>query len=188
MITKIFASFVILLAFSLTPASVNAHGLATTKSELVGNYLVQMEYDTLGNINAEDNASFSFELLNPDTKESADFDRVFARIVKKDGPPFKLAFVGNLFPMEGFAVKSARANIYIPTEGQYNIELNYFKADQELAKYTFEVPVDPPYQFGNTNKSGTSDVKKYIWVISLIGGIILGMGASKLMKQNGKKD
>ncbi len=177
-------------AVLFTATFANAHGLATTKTELVGNYLVQMEYDTLGNISAEDNASFSFELLNPDTKESADFDRVFARIIKKDGPPFALAFTGNLMPTEGFTVKSARANIYIPTEGDYKIELRYYKASQELAKHTFEIPVDPPYSFGkDANK--TADVMKYLWVITLIGGIIIGMVASKLLKstsEHGKKD
>lgn len=175
------------MAMLLTATFASAHGLATTKNELVGDYLVQLEYDTLGNINAGDNTSFSFELLNPDTKESADFDRVFVRIAKKDGPPFILAFLGNLMATDGFGIgiKSARANIYIPTEGDYKIELSYYKADSELARHTFELPVDPPYSLGNSQgKVDFAGISKYLWPITLILGLLVGIAIGKKAKKS----
>lgn len=170
------------LSNTIAVSVVNAHGLATTKSELVDKYLVQLEYDTLGNISAGGTTSFSFEILDPDTKQSIDFDRVFVRIAAKEGY-YPLSFSGNLFPMEGFGVKSARATIWVAREGQYDIEVDYYKADKQLATHTFELTVDPPYTRGDDKKSSV-EYQKYLWMVTLVAGIIIGLALRRSSRKN----
>ena len=74
----------LLLFFALLPALCAAHGLETSQSQVVGDYDIEFEYNTIGSILAGDYTLFDVYLLNPNTKEGIDFGSVFIRIEKKD--------------------------------------------------------------------------------------------------------
>lgn len=167
------ASLLFAVLFSIPFSKTGAHGLETTVSELVGKYLVQLEYDTIGNIEADEATSYSFELLDSNTKEIVNFDRVFVRIAKKEGP---LAYVGNQYALNVSGIIGVRSRIVLPVEGEYEFNLQYFKGEEKLAEHTFTLPVDPPYR-GNSEDGKIP----YLWAITLVGGLIVGIAYGKTL-------
>ena len=165
---------VLLLTFTIFPFNANAHGLETTESQVVGEYLVQLEYDTIGNINAGEAIRFSFELLDPDTKETIKFNRVFVRIVKKDGP---LAYVGNQYALDVSGIIAANSSLILPEEGDYDFNLQFFRGEEKLIEHTFTLPVDPDW----SKKNKSNGAMSYLWIMTLVGGLIGGIAYGKTL-------
>jgi hypothetical protein len=167
-LVKVFFSALI----ALVGVTVSAHGLATTESEIVGKYLVKLEYENLDVINSGEATAFSFELLDSKTEESAEFDRVYVQVSKKVGD-YPVVFVSNLVPVSRLGDKSAGATIFLPVEGDYYFKLAYYSNNIFLVEKTFDIKVGPSQQ--DSNSSSTS---KYLWAVSLIvgmiGGVVLG--------------
>ncbi len=161
----------IFMGFGAISFPANAHGLATTKNQLINNYFVEFEYDTLGDVTAEQLTTYGFELLKPDnTEESIDFDRVFVKFAKQgDGAILS----GNIFPMEGYGRKTARINATFEEEGTYEVVMTYYKTDKQLAEATFDFKVGPSDTPKTENKKGL-DAIPYLWAISLVVGFIGG--------------
>lgn len=188
---KYISGSIVVFALALASGSpVSAHGLATSKNAVVGNYFIAFEYDTLGNVSAGDFVSYDFDLLDANTKEFLDYSRLFFRLTQKGhNTPF---LTGNIAPVDIFGKKASRINLTIPDPGEYTAKLDFYDAkNQKITEASFDYTVDPPTQYGTTDtakKTDTFDPKKYLWVITLVGGIILGMVINKAMKRKPKDD
>jgi hypothetical protein len=179
--------FMFALAFALP---VSAHGLATSKNAVVGNYFIAFEYDTLGNVSAGDFVSYDFDLLDANTKEFLDYSRLFFRLTQKGhNTPF---LTGNIAPVDIFGKKASRINLTIPDPGEYTAKLDFYDTkNQKITEASFDYTVDPATQYGTTDatkKTDTFDPKKYLWVVTLIGGVIIGMIINKAMKRKPKHE
>lgn len=178
--------FVVVTSVIFASASLaNAHGLGTSKNQVVGNYFIVFEYDALGNVAADTFTSYDMDFQDANTKEFLDYSRLFLRITQKGhNTPF---FTGNVAPVDIFGKKAARINMTIPDAGDYTAKLDFYDVkNQKLTEASFDFAVDPPTQYGNANttdKAGAFDPKKYLWIAALVGGIIIGMVIAKLIKR-----
>lgn len=183
---KFFVSLMLIAFFALSTTTVSAHGLATSKTELVGNYLLEFEYDTLGNVQAGEFTDFNFEVLDPNTKESLEFQRAFVKFARPyQGPQgntiYDSVFSGNLFQMQGFGRKSARANIVIPKAGDYEAQVAFYNGTEKLAEHKFTFTVDPEVQ-----KEGEKS-SKGIWPFVSVGTFVLGFLGGIAIRKTKKK-
>lgn len=174
------------IAFALSNTPVSAHGLATSKTELVGEYLLEFEYDTLGNVQAGQLTDFNFELLKPDTQESLEFQRAFVRLTRPSQTPegktiYNPVFSGNLFQMSGFGRKSARANIVIADPGNYEAQVSFYNPEGKLAEHTFTFTVDPPFQ------KDTAKSNKGFWPFVSVGTFVVGFLGGLAIRKSKKK-
>lgn len=169
--------FILIFLFAFPISRIGAHGLETTVNKLVGEYLIQLEYDTLGNISAGEATSFGFELLDPETEKTVKLNRIFVRITKKNGP---IGYVGNQYALDVDGVIASRAKISLPSEGEYDFSLQFFRDDEKLAEHTFTLPVDPPYR----GKDETGSTIPYLWAITLVGGLIGGIAYGKTLNSS----
>jgi hypothetical protein len=188
---KPLTSLVLIALLALSSTTVSAHGLATAKTELVGNYLLEFEYDTLGNVQAGQLTEFNFEVLDPNTKEALDFQRAFVKFARPYQSPqgntiYDTVFNANLFQMSGFGRKSARANIMIPTAGGYEAQVSFYNGTEKLAEHKFTFTVDPEVQKEGekSSKGFWSFVSVGTFVIGFLGGIAIRKSKKRQEKDN----
>jgi len=158
-----------------------AHGLATTKSQIVGNYLIEFEYNTVGNIASGEYQNYNFDILDAKTQKFVDFDRAFAKFSKKDGD---VVAVGDLSASEtlGPGMKSSRFGLVFADPGVYNLDLIFYdKNSNQLAESNFDFTVDPgTNQTSKLTQGGQSVILE---IVLLIGGFILGYAINKFRKK-----
>lgn len=125
------------LIFLFLPAVVSAHGLVTTQSQTVGDYRIEFEYNTLGDIYAGDYTIYDTYLLHAADGSPADFDSSFIRIQKQNGPAIMAGSLAESMDNKGYASISGMIN----DPGAYMAELDFYKSGQQLAKaqYSFNV-------------------------------------------------
>lgn len=188
---KLLVSLMLIALLTLSTTTVYAHGLATSKTELVGNYLLEFEYDTLGNVQAGQLTEFNFEVLDPNTKEALDFQRAFVRFARpyqgaQGNTLYETVFNANLFQMSGFGRKSARANIIIPTGGEHEAQVSFYNGTEKLAEHKFTFTVDPEVQKEGekSNKGFWPFVSVGTFVVGFLGGIAIRKSKKKQEKED----
>jgi hypothetical protein len=154
-----------LLAFlSSSPCILSAHGTEQSQTATVGAYEVRLEYDALENPIAGEATTFNFDLSPVGSEEDALFDRVFVTVSEHGGP---IIFVGNLSVLDVSDVKTARARIFLPVGGQYDIALEYYVHETKLAAHTFTLTADPAYEAPESGKMSSI----LLWITSLVIGL-----------------
>ena len=173
----------LLLVCGLVPSDrVFAHGLATSQKKVVVPYLIEFEYNQLGNPAAGDFISYNFDILNDKTLEFHTFKSVFVRFAR-NGDKDTIAN-GTLAP-DQFSPKNARMGVNLPEAGAYTVTVRFYdEKDDEMASTVFDLQVDPPYN----NRSFISGAGGYLWAISLIAGALLGLAGARLLHTFQKKD
>ncbi|HEV8601386.1 MAG TPA: hypothetical protein VGQ87_02190 [Patescibacteria group bacterium] len=159
--------------------STGAHGLVTTQQQTVGSYLIEFEYNTLGNITAGDYMLYTVRLLDFKTNEPVPFDSAFVRIDEKDGPAI---LAGNLTQALQIGGLGASINGIMPKAGTYAVEVRFQKNDKELAIGNFSFGVDPAYQPAGTGQAKSKNQNYITIALSVICGIIIGMLADKFLR------
>lgn len=174
---KIFLA-VIFLSYSISGV-VFAHGLGVTQQQIIGDYLIEFEYDGTGQVLAGELTTYAFEFLNKANNEPAAYERMFAKISKQGSS--RPTFSGNLVPVELLGRKSARANITLGEAGPYTAELSFYTGSNELAKasFNFDVAVNPA-----SAPPQESWMRKYAYggVFAILVAVI-GIQAVWLLKQ-----
>ena len=169
-----------LVVFGLSLALITqAHGPVTTQQQTVNSYLIEFEYNTIGNIAAGDFTTFDVRIENPKTLDTIPFDSVFIRIDKKDGP---VILAGNLAQAQQIGGLGASMSGIMPDEGGYQADVSFNKGGQELAAATFNFNVDKPYSFGNQKSTKSNPLKAKIpYLLVLAAGVATGLIISKFM-------
>lgn len=156
---------------SSLPSFANAHGLGGSQKQIVGNYLIEFEFDGFGKVQASIPTLYTFELLDPNnTNQSLSFDRVFVRVERADGP---VVFIGNLYPIEVQQLKSAQVSFPIYESGEYKAEATFYNNGQEIVRTKFDFGVAP--SFKTVKEDAPSVYRAYVGALMLILGIIIGM-------------
>lgn len=160
------------------PVLASAHGLVTTQSQTVGKYLIEFEYNTLGNILTGDFTLYDVYLLNPATRDGIDFDSAFIRIEKQNGPAMLAGNLAQAADITGYASLSGVLN----DPGTYTAEVSFYKDGDTLAesKFNFTVEKDQTY-----SADGSADQKKtnYFNILLLPVGLVLVAGGVWLFKK-----
>jgi hypothetical protein len=155
---------------------VRAHGAATSMQKVVGKYLVEFEYNQLGNPPAGDFIAYNFDILDEKTLEFEKFKNVFVRFAANDD---KETIANATLAPDQFNPKNARMGVSLPEAGVYTVTVRFYdESDEEMASATYELTVDRPY--------GSSDflshLTDYTWMITLVIGLLLGLGVRRLFR------
>lgn len=129
---------ILLLLLFFSPVSVFAHGLATAQQQVVGDYILEFEYDTPGQVVAGELTTYNFELLKLTDQSQVPFNRVFVKFTKPTG---ETVFSGNLTQVDIIGRLASRANVILPEVGPYSAELNFYNNNEKLASGTFPFDV-----------------------------------------------
>lgn len=175
----------VVIFFSNAVNTASAHGLGTSMNQVVGNYFIAFEYDALGNVQAGEFISYDMDLLDANTKEFLDYNRLFLRLTQKGhNTPF---LTGNIAPVDILGKKAARINMTIPDAGEYTAKFDFYDAKNEkITEASFEFAVDPPYQKEGkkSNKGVWPFVSVGTFVIGFLGGIAIRKSKKKEEKEN----
>lgn len=168
--------FVCFLFFCVIGAyNVHAHGSGITLVQIVGDYVVSVDYDVARGILTGSPIQFAFELFNKDRSQEVEFSDVWVVIAPVDGNEFARPILsggikGSTFPPSGMAFT-------FPSPGSYTLTLRYKKGDETLAETSFPLDVLPSED--TVGKGGffrlTNDVFKggflvmVLWLIAEIG-------------------
>lgn len=155
----------------LIPVLASAHGLATTQSRTIGDYLIEFEYNTLGNILTGDYTLFNAYLLNPSTRDGIDFDSAFIRIEKQGGPAMLAGNLAEASDIKGYASISGVLN----DPGTYTAEVSFFKVNKILAESKFNFIVEKN-QYSPTDNSVPTG-KPYLPMLMFAAGLAAGAAA-----------
>ena len=157
-------TFLILLAI-LFANVVHAHGLVTTQAQAVGDYTLEFEYNTIGNIQAGDLTTFDVYLLDKN-KNPLDFDGVYINISK---PGMSPALVANLLEAPDFR-GSARVSALIKDPGDYIATIHFESKNQVFAKADFRFQVDDT----TASQPAPAGSSKKVFILALGIGMIIG--------------
>lgn len=160
----------------ITPVWAHAHGLVTTQSQTVGNFIVEFEYNTIGNIIASDYTLFDVYLLDSANREGIDFDSAFMRIVKKDGPAMLAGNLAQAADIKGFASLSGR----LDEPGTYTAQASFYKDGKTLAESKFDFIVEQD-QTSTTTDPANSKKPFYFSAFLFLAGLVLGAGGMRLV-------
>jgi hypothetical protein len=157
--------FMVFLVFA--PLLVSAHGLETSQAHDVGAYTIEFEYNTVGNILAGDYTLFNTYLLNRGTEDGVDFDSVFIRIEKQNGPAVLSGNLAESVDIKGYASLSGTLN----DPGTYTAEVSFYKFGKTLAESKFDFNVEK-----NATNDADAPAKKslYFGGLMLVAGLVLG--------------
>lgn len=154
-----------LLGFAV-PAS--AHGLATSDSQPVGNYVVEFEYNSTSNVIAGEYTLFLVYLLDAETKAGVNYDSASVRIEKENGPGVLTANLKGSRDGLGFSSISGT----VPSAGTHKVSVSFYKEAQVLASADFDFVVDPI----------PSASKSWVWPVAGLGALLLGFLGGRLVK------
>ncbi len=152
-----------LLSFTAVPAA--AHGLATSDSKSVGNYVVEFEYNSTGNVVAGEYTLFLVYLLDAETKNGVNYDSAAVRIEKDNGPAALSASLKGSSDGMGFSSISGA----IPEPGSYQASVSFYRDGKVIASSDFDFHVD-------AGKPAAS--RPWVWPVAgavlLVAGLALG--------------
>lgn len=164
-----------LLLFLIVPTLASAHGLVTTQTAVVGNYIVEFEYNTLGSIFAGDYTVYDVYLLKQPSREPVDFDSAFIRIEKQNGPAVMAGSLNESSDIKGYASMSGVIN----EGGNYTALVYFYKGGTALAQNSFNFAVKPMAP-NSIPASQSKSVQYFIGIF--LAGLIVGGGLSWFSK------
>lgn len=147
---------------------VSAHGLATSDSQPVGNYVVEFEYNSTGNVVVGEYILFLVYLLDAETKAGVNYDSASVRIEKENGPGVLTANLKGSTDGLGFSSISGT----IPSAGTHKASVSFYKEAKVLASADFDFVVNPP----------SSDSKSWVWPVAGLAVLLLGFFVGRLLK------
>ncbi len=175
--TRITLAALATLLLAMPPGAALAHGQATSFSKIAGDYLVEFEYDQVGNPPAGDFIPYNFDLLDPNTKEFTEFSYAFIRFADADN---KTTYVNGTIAADSFNPVNARMGVRLPEAGTYTVTARFYDAqDKEMAEAAFSLTVDPPYE----SRGLSAGTARYLWILTLVVGLVAGMAASRVLKK-----
>jgi hypothetical protein len=168
--------------FLVLPLQSFAHGLVTTQSAVVGDYDIEFEYNTIGNVLVGDYTLYDVYLLKNGTRDGVDFDSAFIRIEKQNGPAILSGNLAEAKDIKGYASMSG-----ILTEaGVYTAEVSFYKDSKTFAESKFDFTVEKN-QF-DTSSNSTTQKNSLLKEIGLaVLGLVIGVAGTVLISWKGKK-
>ena len=102
----------------LFATSAQAHGLATSKQAVVGNYVLELEYDKLSDVKAREFMIFNVDIIDASTKQAVPFDRAYIRFRKENQQT--AALITDIYPTTLFGgIVGGRIGGTIENPGNY---------------------------------------------------------------------
>ena len=146
--------------------SVFAHSFGQTINESVGDYVIDIDYDTPA-IVARQPVRFDFNLLVATTREFVIFDNVGVAV--RPGGTSGMTFAGVLsHPDAG----SANMTLTFPQAGRYSLSVRYYVNDVVVAEAVF------PFEVGGVPAQGP-----LASLFTLAVGVVLGLAIAWLIKK-----
>jgi hypothetical protein len=168
------------LPLLLLPFLASAHGLVTTQSQTTGNYTVEFEYNTVGNILTGDYTLYDGYLLDSTTRDGIDFDSAFIRIAKQNGPAVIGANLAESPDIKGYASLSG----VIAEPGTYETTVSFYKDSKTLAESKFNFTVEQNQDYTSASKLS----KNHLLIVVYIVGVLMGAAGFWVIKKNLKKE
>jgi hypothetical protein len=116
----------------LSPFTTTAHGIATSKQAIDGQYLMEFEYEALEQIPSQEPVGYTIRLLNNQTQADIAFDYACVSI-QKDGRTVFNSHVAHAPDTEGIG----RFATTLPDPGNYVASLTFLKDGKTLTKSSF---------------------------------------------------
>jgi hypothetical protein len=135
---------IVVMSILFTGGIVYADGFAQTLDKSVGNYIANVDYDSLsGEIFAGNSTSFSFQLWNKSRTKTVAFNDVSVNIFQSDNP-YHTIFSGTLSASFG----QTGMRFAFQNEGTYTMDIRFHDANYAtIADASFPLEVAPD---GNT--------------------------------------
>jgi hypothetical protein len=168
--TKIMLLFGFLLLGIIAATESDAHGLATSKQILSGNYALEFEYDALEQVPSGESIFYAVRLLQQDSGLEQAFDTAFVRIAQQSGGS---VFSASLSPAPN-TVGMSRFTLAMPRPGQYDVEVSFLKNSAAIAEGNFSYTAVPTSS--DSEQSLILTTRHYgLIAISLAIGFIVGL-------------
>ena len=160
-----------ILSLLFTASPVFAHGLVSTQRQADGQFIIEFEYNTLGNISAGDLTTYYTYLLDSNNNP-VDFDGVYFNLSKNESAPSLVAILQESPDIPG----SARVSALLKDPGDYVAEIHFNKDGKIAAQAKFNFTVG-----ASGNAIPVTGSKQNLPVIFFSGiiGLILGMAIYK---------
>ena len=170
-------SFIIFVFTVLVISSdvlVEAHGLGQSLEKNVGDYILDVGYDAIDQIETNLAIRFDFNLWTKGKADMADFDHVWVRISPNDKG---ILFAGFLYRPEFLLTGMSYT---FQKSGQYDLTVRFLnKEDKTIAEATFPLMV----------KRGEQERKSLFQTLSAgIGGLIVGVVAVLFFKNKNNEE
>lgn len=151
-----------------------AHGIGQSVEKQVGDYTIDIGYDSLTpEVPADAAVRFDFALWNKDKTEPVDFTTVWVRIAPLQGEG--ILFAGYLgqpdFGPTGISYVFARG-------GTYEVTARFTNKDKTLAETSFPLTV----QNSAASQASNAPLSRNIW-ISGLAGLVIGASFSFLFRR-----
>jgi hypothetical protein len=164
----------IVIIFLIAPWFAQAHGLATSQSQTVGEYKIEFEYNTIGDVVAGEYTLYHVYLLDQ-SESGADFDSTFIRIEKQNS---SAVLAGSLAPSEDKKGYASLSGI-IQDTGTYIADVSFYKSGKLLAETKFNFNVESSSEQGQIKNK----FPKEILFLLFLTGLLVGTSISWLIRK-----
>ena len=177
------SALIIVILFAL-PTSVFAHYAGYSFEQKVGNYKVDIGYDTKP-IEANAPVTFDFNIKDIKTDEYLDFGDAWVRFENENTTYFATGVFRQ--PL------GATTLVYtFPKAGKYSMYVRFENQDKQLVEATIPVTVTPNSEEGSTNSflqmNTVIGIVIGVAAALILGGIVLFFGKKARKKPQQKKD
>lgn len=192
MYKKIVLTFILFLTITLLPNIVLADAENQVLEEKIGNKIVRVSYDQ-DKAGLGEPVPFSFALLQEDESAEALFDSLWLNIKPKTNPEQDLLIA----EIQKANTGATGITYDFPQTGEYTFTVRYNQDNVVLAEHTFDFAIskEPPNE-ASIDKSANENIDiantvlkdnlltKYVWVATLIGGLLFGWIAKTLISRS----
>lgn len=156
-----------------------AHGLATAKTAIVNGYLLEFEYDRLGDVPANEFMLYNVDIIDIATNEAFVFDRAYIRIRNAAN---ETVLVSDVFPNSLIGgIIGGRIGGIISEPGDYKVDLVFYKDGQEVAGAVFDHKITPLLELKNSTTLNQTTVP--LLGLVFLFGLMMGLIFRKLSKK-----
>lgn len=159
----IFTSLITILTvniFFVFPFVALGHGEGQSIEKVVGEYLVELEYEELA-LTAEEPVRLDFKILNNATKEDVEFTDIWVRVTQDKKTLFASAIAKPDFGKVGMTYTFSDA-------GEYELNLRFQNKDKSIAEASFPLAI-------GVNEMSKKESKNMDTIVGWVGGGIIGL-------------
>lgn len=167
----------IILALLFLPVLAQAHGVVTTQTQTHNPYIIEFEYNKIGNIKARTFNIFNVYLLDMQ-QNPVEFDNVYIKISTNTGDTVMFGTLKEASDNIG----TARLGGVIDKAGEYVADIQFSKDGKALGPYEYKFTVDSELQ---TEVKNFNLKDSYIYIPGILS--IIGFSTALIIKLRQRK-
>lgn len=168
---------------ALAPVPSAAHGIATSKQAVVGQYIIEFEYEAFEQVPSQEPVGYTIRLIDQKSNADVPFDYAFVRVQKDNRTVFN-SHVAQAPDTVGIG----RFAMALPDPGRYSATLSFMKQGKTLAETSFEyASVSTRNESAPNGGLDLKNLRQIALMLTMAGiGLVIGLLISSLFERKNK--